>query len=162
VKKFISKPKTKPRMKSLRHFLLSLILALIFYPIFNWKVLFIFVGGVLIDIDHYLWYLYKYKKFNVFHAYKFYIDKINEKREHENIGILLILHTIEFLLLIGILSFYSETILLIAIGLVFHYILDLTYIHSVLGRLIANPSIILWIIKNKNQRKQGFLGFKNL
>jgi len=132
-------------MKPWVHLLLSLILAVILYPIFNFGVIFIFIGGVLIDVDHYLWYVYKYKKFNLFDSYKFY----NIKNTKEHLGILLIFHTIEFLAAMIFLSFYFKSILIFTIGLLPHYLLDLIYFYKVYKRLIVNHSILSWIIKNK-------------
>ena len=136
-------------MKPQVNFLLSLIIALLLYPKFDWTVLFIFIGGVLIDIDHYLWYIYKFRKLNFFECYKFYLARFDKEKIKDVIGILLIFHTIEFLLAMMILSFYFESILFVTIGLVSHHILDLIFLYTVPKCIVANHSLILWIIKNK-------------
>lgn len=136
-------------MKPLVHILFSLILAVVLYPIFNWRVLFVLAGGFLIDIDHYLWHIYKYKKFNLINSYKFYMKNI-EVNDFTNVtGILLIFHTIEFFLIIIFLSFYNQFVLLFLIGLLGHYLLDLIWCIRVPKRVIVNHSIIWWITKNK-------------
>lgn len=135
-------------MKPPTHLIFALFLAALLYPIFNWKVLFILAGGVLVDVDHYLWYIYKYKKFNIINSYKFYLKNI-EVNDYSNVyGILLIFHTIEFLLLMILLSFYIEFALIFTIGLVLHYLLDLIFLYILPKRIIANHSIIWWIVKN--------------
>ena len=144
-------PKTNLKMKTWVHFVVSSILAVIFYPIFNWKVLFIFAGGVLIDVDHYLWYVYRYNNFNLFGCYSHYIRQFKDNFK-KNIGILLLFHTIEFLVIAVIFSFLNELVLIFTIGLVSHYLLDLIFLYSVPKRFIANHSIIHWLIKNEIQK----------
>ena len=139
-------------MKTWVHFLVSLILAITFYPIFNWKVLFILVGGVLIDIDHYVWYIFKYKKFDIFRCYRLFTEEGKRSGFKLFLGIFIIFHTIEFALLMLALSFFNELALLFTIGLVFHYILDIIWQYSLLKQLIINPSIISWFYKNKIQK----------
>jgi hypothetical protein len=136
-------------MNSWVHFLSFLMLAVIFYPIYNWKVLFILAGGVLIDIDHYFLYVFRFKKFNLFHCYTYFRDENNIKK---HIGCLLIFHTIEFLLILLLLSFYFEFVLIFMIGSLTHYLLDLTWYYFVPKRLVATHSIISCIIKNKIQK----------
>jgi len=87
-------------MRTWVHLLVSLLLAAILYPTLGWKVLFILAGGVLIDIDHYLWYVHKHKKFGLIGCYNNFTIEA-EKSDWKNVnGILLIFHTIEFLLII--------------------------------------------------------------
>ena len=131
------------------HFLTSLILALILYPIFKWKVLFILMGGFLIDIDHYFWYIYKFRKFNLFGCRKYFIDNNNIK---EQTGGLLIFHTIEFLIASIILSFYFKFMLIFTIGILSHYFLDLLNYYFFMKRFVLNHSIISWLYKNKIQK----------
>lgn len=136
-------------MKTYVHFAVSAILAVIFYPLFKWNVLFILVGGVLIDIDHYLWYAYKYKKFNILESYKFYIKVMDANDFSKVTGMLCIFHTIEFLLLMALLSFYFKPALIFTIGMASHYLLDLLYLYVVPKRFILNHSLIWWLIENK-------------
>lgn len=135
-------------MKPWVHFLVSLVLAIIFYKILEWKVLFIFIGGVLIDIDHYFWYAYKHKSLDFIHAYKHFSAQMKNHEFEENVGILLIFHTIEFLFAVVLLAFYSQYALAFAIGLIGHYIMDLIYLYAVPKRLITETSAIRWMIKN--------------
>lgn len=131
------------------HFFYSLILAVILYPVFKWKAAFILAGGVLIDIDHYFWYVCKYKKINFLGCYRHYLERMDEHKVMENIGILLIFHTIEFLSIMIFLSFYSDLAFIFTIGAISHYLLDLIFLYRVPKRFIANHSIILWLAENK-------------
>ena len=140
------------KMKIWVHFLTSLILAAILYPTFSWIVIFIFIGGVLIDIDHYINHAFRYKNLKLSDCYNHYIVTNKKNSYHKNIGILLIFHTIEFIILMSLLSFYSNIILMATIGLLTHFIMDLIYTFSIHDRLVANYSLISWIIKNKIQK----------
>ena len=135
-------------MKTWMHLLVSSILALALYPLFNWNSLFIIAGGVLIDIDHYFWYIYKFKKFSLLDCYFYFIGSMGRGSIMKNIGILLVFHTIEFLLMALLLSFYNELALMFTIGLLSHYLLDGLFLYNVAKRFITSPSIILWISKN--------------
>ena len=136
-------------MKTWVHLLVSSVLAALLYPLFGWNVLLILAGGVLIDVDHYFWYVSKYKKFNLFYCYSYFMARMNQKGFKEHKGILLIFHTIEFLLIIVLLSFYFEAAFIFLVGLLSHYLLDAIFLYTVAKRLITNHSIINWIIKNK-------------
>lgn len=139
-------------MKTSVHLWVSLIIAAAFYPLYSWKVVFIIVGGVLIDIDHYFWYVYKYQDLSIIKSYKFYIKNVNENNFSNVIGILLVFHTIEFLLLMLVLSLYNQFALIFTIGLLSHYVLDLIYLYFIPRRFIVNHSLIYWVFKNKIQK----------
>ena len=139
-------------MKPLSHLMFSSILAILLYPLYNWKVLFVLAGGFLIDIDHYLWYIYRYKKFNLIDSYRFYMKNIEVNDFTNVMGILLIFHSVEFLLVMIILSFYNEYVFIFTIGVILHYLLDLIFLFIYTRRFIVNHSIIWWIIKEKIQK----------
>ncbi len=107
-----------------QHMIIGLIVSLLLYPIYGIKVLVIFISNILIDSDHYLWYIFSFKKYNLFKAFKFYKNRTLRLKYK---GILHIFHTSEVLILIIILSFYSEIFFLILIGFVIHLILDAIY-----------------------------------
>lgn len=142
-------------MKVWVHILSSSILAALLYPLFNWKVLLILAGGVLIDIDHYLWYVCKFKNISVVKCYGHFMKGTNKGNVFKNIGVLIIFHTIEFLLVMLVLSFYIKFALLFTIGLLSHYLLDLIWLYFIPKCFIANPSIINFIIKKLSPSKAG-------
>ena len=139
-------------MKPLAHFFSSLILALSLFPILKWNALLILAVGFLIDIDHYFWYVYKYRKINIFDSYKFFIKPMNEKSFGSVMGILLIFHTVDFLMVMLALSYLSKLALAFTIGLLLHYALDLLYLYFVAQRFVVNHSIIYWLYKEKIQK----------
>ena len=136
-------------MKTSVHIAASAALAAMVYPFFQWKVPLIFVGGVLIDVDHYLWYVYKYKKLSLLGCYRHYMKHMGDSHQEKDFGTLLIFHTAEFLLLMAVLSFYSEYFLVFTIGLFGHYLLDLAYLYSVPKKFIVNHSVIYWLCMGK-------------
>ena len=139
------------KMRTWAHVLSSLILAISLFPVFNWGAVIILVSGVLIDIDHYFWYIYKYKKFNLIDCYIYFLVDVPNKNFEDALGCLLIFHTAEFLMLMVVLSFYSTYSFIFTIGLLLHYALDVIYHITVPKRVIANHSLFWWILKNKQK-----------
>lgn len=124
------------------HFIVSIILSILLFSIFKWNVLLILVGGVLIDVDHYLLYYMKFKKFDLVKGYKYFSEKDCWK---ELINSLSIFHTVEFLILMIVLSFYYKLFILMVIGMVPHLIMDFIYESKATGRLVKCPSFIYWL-----------------
>lgn len=139
-------------MKTSVHLISSIILAAALYPVFQWKVILILVGGVLIDADHYFWYIYKYKNFNFVDSYKFYIKNMEIKDFTNVAGILLVFHTVEFLIIMAVLSYFSKFALMFTIGLLLHYALDLIYLYIVAKKFVVNHSVIHWVYKELIQK----------
>ena len=138
-------------MEIWKHALASSVLALVLYSFFKWNVAFIFVGGVLVDIDHYFWYIFKFKSLNLFDCYNYYMEHMDKKKIYNIVGLLMVFHTIEFLAICIFLSFYYKFVLVFTIGLLLHYLLDAIFLYSVPKRVVANHSIISWILKNKQK-----------
>ena len=109
-------------------------------------------GGVLIDVDHYLWYAYRYRKMDFFEAYRYYLKNLAKNDFMADIGILLVFHTIEFLAFMAVLSFYDSAFFLFTVGLASHYMLDVIFLYFVAKRRIADYSIVHWVLKNKIQK----------
>ena len=139
-------------MKTWVHIIFSMVVAAILYQIFGWKAGFILVSGVLIDADHYLWFVVKRKNFNLFECYRF-IAIESDKIKYKNFaGEVMVFHTIEFLLLMVLLSFFNEIALIFTIGLAGHYLLDIIwYIFGMKG-FILNHSLLWWLYRNKIQK----------
>ncbi|MBS3158001.1 hypothetical protein J4206_01810 [Candidatus Woesearchaeota archaeon] len=105
-----------------QHFISCIILSIVLWPFFGTLSLLCFIGGFLVDIDHNLWYMYKHKTWNGFKAYPHYIKAARKK---ERVGkCFMIFHTIEFFIILVILSFFYMSIVLVLLGLILHWILD--------------------------------------
>lgn len=102
------------------HLIVSIILAIILFPSYGFKAILVFITSFLIDIDHLFYYYSKFKRFSLIETYNYCSD--NNYKKH--IGALFLFHSIELLVLLIILSFYSEIALILAIGLISHYVLD--------------------------------------
>ena len=79
----------------------------------------IFLSSVLIDFDHYLWYRFKKRDWNLKNAY------IYLKRHRKIYKPLMLLHTIEFHILIALLIFVWQGFFYVLVGMLFHSIFDL-------------------------------------
>ena len=91
----------------------------------------IILSSVLIDFDHYLFYIYKKKDFNLKNAYNLFIQEDKHCRslpweERKNLpSKIFILHGIEVLIILIFLSFAFNYFLFIFAGFAFHLLLDL-------------------------------------
>lgn len=107
--------------------IISLILLFFIQPIY---VLIIFLSSVLIDVDHYFYYIFKRKRFSLKSAYnwnliegrKFKELSLKERKKHQYF--IFILHSIELLLILLILSRFSIFFFLIFIGFSIHLLED--------------------------------------
>jgi len=95
--------------------------------------LIITVSGVLIDVDHYLYYVYKRKNLSLTDSYRWYLKNEKkflslprEKRGEFYEGFFF-LHGIEILVLLIIFMFFSKYFLFVFTGFIFHLFLDIFY-----------------------------------
>ncbi len=106
------------------HILTGGIFSLILFYLFNISILhslIFFLASVFIDIDHY--FLFVIRK-NNFSLKKSYMWNVNLLEKHHK-STLHIFHTIEFLILIFLLSLLNSLFLFILVGLLFHSVFDL-------------------------------------
>jgi len=102
------------------HFLFGLIFSAILFPIVKWNSLIILMASVLIDVDHYLYYVFKVRKFNLKKSFNyFYMGEFGEKK------LLFVFHTVEFWVILLIASLYFHILFYFLIGIMFHMFLDL-------------------------------------
>lgn len=146
-----------------RHILLGLIFSLILF-LFIPKikligVAIIFLSSVLIDTDHYIYYIFKEKNFNLKKAIKYFVNarekkkklKSSEKKKYYSGWNFL--HGIEFLILLFVLGiFISKYFFLISIGVTFHLFLDLIE-QIYLGGRIDKISIVYDFFKFKKLKR---------
>jgi len=102
--------------------IIGIIVSALLYPIYGLNVLIILISNILIDADHYLWYILRFNSYDLVKAFRFSKDK---KLRLKYGRLLHIFHTAEVLILIIILSFYSEIFFLVLIGVVVHLLLDI-------------------------------------
>lgn len=80
----------------------------------------IFLASILIDFDHYIWYVQRKKDFSLKNAYNFLNGLGGNGKKF-----ILFLHTIEFHILIGVLIFIWTGFFYVLIGMIFHSISDI-------------------------------------
>lgn len=88
------------------------------FPIPLWGIVLVFASSVLIDFDHYLWYVVKKKDWSLKNAYNFL-------RYTDHGKTLMVFHTVEFLVLTAILSYWWIGFFYIFTGMIFHSALDI-------------------------------------
>jgi len=81
-----------------------------------------FLSAAFLDIDHYFFYIYKFKHLGLKKAWQFY-----QSIRHQPKKVFCFFHTIEFLLLIIFLNLVMKTQFFYGflIGLIFHLLIDL-------------------------------------
>ena len=137
------------------HLATSLALAAALYPFFGWVSLLVVVGGFLIDIDHYFWYVYKAKKFSIKGCYDFYILPPKNGNFFNNKDSLLVFHTIELIILIIVLALFNIYIRVVLFGLLLHLSLDVYYrITKAKYLFLSQPSVIWFMLKKKEKIAQ--------
>lgn len=104
------------------HILFGAIFSLILYflfPISIFQGSLIFLASVFIDVDHYFWYVFKKKDWNLIKTHYFLKNKGRGTRK------LMIFHTIEFHILFVILGLIWPIFYYILIGMIFHSLIDI-------------------------------------
>jgi hypothetical protein len=111
--------------------LFSIILFLIFPQIGLVGFSLIFLSTVLIDVDHYLYYVKKKKDFSLRNAYKWFMKnhanclKLPKEQRGKNYAGFFVLHGIEILIVLLLLTFVSNYFFFVFIGFSFHLLFDI-------------------------------------
>jgi hypothetical protein len=124
-------------MKPLSHFIFGIIFSLLLFLIFPKMgllgFLLIVFSSVLIDFDHYVYYVLRKKDFSLKNAYNWFIQNeqkylsLSSSERKQIYPSLCLIHTFEFLILFALLIFYSHVFLFILTGFIFHLFLDFVY-----------------------------------
>jgi len=109
----------------------------------------IFFASVLIDFDHYLWWVKRKNTWSLKKSYFFHKNLHNRKKP-----IMMIFHTIEFLLIVGILSLYFNFFIFILIGMIFHSLVDIIYFYHEKMMYVREFSLIRYLILKKKYPKK--------
>jgi len=109
----------------------SLALLLLFPQIGIIGAALIFASSVLIDVDHYIWYIFRKKDYSLKHAYDWHVRmekkyfSLPKKKRNRVRGSFCFLHGVEIIILLFLLSIWSKIFFYIAIGFSFHILLDI-------------------------------------
>lgn len=106
----------------------------------------VFLASVFIDIDHYLFYVIRFKNWNLKQAYLWH-KKIGRKHK----PVMHIFHSIEFLFLVLVLSLFLEIFLFILVGMLFHTLLDIT--DMAMYQVFSREHLLLRYLLTKDKSK---------
>lgn len=102
------------------HVIVSVLLSIFLFPFYGWLSLLIIVGGVLIDVDHYFWFVVNKRNWSLKEAYKFM-----KYEDNGNANMTLVFHNIEFWALCAVAAYFIPTLFPFIIGLLSHITMDL-------------------------------------
>ena len=81
-------------------------------------------GSILIDVDHYFLYIQRTRRFDIRGMFR-YFDALQPIQKTIPYVGLCLFHTIDFFLLLAILSFFHPVLLPLLAGCLYHFIIDL-------------------------------------
>jgi len=145
-----------------KHILLGALASLLIYFIFPQigflGLIIIFLSSFLIDIDHYLQYVYIKGSLSLINSYKYHYKNMiiwSKLSRYEKLKIkspIFIFHGIEFIIFLILLIFLDKIFLFILIGILIHLIFDLFHLYANEGVLHSKISQIYTHIKNKKKK----------
>jgi len=137
------------------HIILGAIFSLILVHFFNFSLIaggIIFLSSVLIDVDHYLYYVYKKKDWSLRRAYGFFIENERKllscpRQKRNKIAVPLCpFHGIEFVLILLFLGiFLWKYLFFVTFGFFFHLFIDIIYQTTYWDRLDRISIAYDWI-----------------
>jgi len=146
------------------HILIGAFVSLILFFVFDIGLFYssiVFLASFLIDVDHYLYYLYKKKDFSLKNSYNYFIEKekegfsMSKKSRDEHKRTQFIFHGIEFWLLLYLLGNFSVIFYFILLGIGIHMVLDYIDLYKKKEKFYIKISQIMVYIKNKNKKDFG-------
>lgn len=148
-----------PKYHAIIGFLFCVLLFLIFPAINLLGLLLIFLSTLLIDVDHYIYFVFKKKSFNLKKAYTWFkeiktswLTKQDKKEIYSYKWPVMFLHNLEFILLLIILCSFNYYFKFILIGVLLHLFLDYLELIYFKFPLTLKLSLIYLLIRNKNKK----------
>jgi hypothetical protein len=114
------------------------------------------VGSIFIDVDHYIAYVLRFKRFDVKGMFQYFNEWLPENKEKISYGGICIFHTIEIYLMIWIASAYFPFLYFILTGMIFHIVLDYVYLFRNKAIFTRAFSIIEHFIRVGKHGKNGY------
>ena len=144
-------------MRLTKHVKYTAILSVVLLPFWNFEQIFLFaIGSIVIDIDHYICYVWSFKKFDVkgmFEYYEKWLPSVKDKIPYVGICIF---HTIEIYLILVVSATYINGILYLVMGLTFHQALDVFALKRSKSLFKRPYSVIEHLIRVKRCKKLGY------
>jgi len=85
-------------------------------------------GSILIDVDHYILYLQRRRRFDIKGMFRYFDELEAIQQTIPYVGICLF-HTVDFFVLVGLLSLGHPVFLYLLAGLLFHFVADLIHLY---------------------------------
>ena len=117
-----------PKTHIIINLFISLPLLFILKPIY---VLIFFFSSILIDVDHYIYYVFKKKDLSLKRAYKWFLVgrakwlKMSQEERKKHKHGFMVFHGIEPLFLVLVLSFFYQPLFFVFLGFSIHMVEDL-------------------------------------
>ena len=148
-----------PKQHIIIGFIVSLLLFICFPEITLLYTIIIFLSSVLIDFDHYLYYVIKKKDMHLGRAYKWWLGRrvaythMSKVERDSYKKVLMIFHGIEFWIILLLLVFINKIFLFVLIGISIHMILDFIDLFIRKDSFYIKISQIYTHLKNRNKKE---------
>ncbi len=106
-------------------------------------------GSILIDVDHQLFYFNRTGRYDVSGMFRYFRENVDENLASIPYLGVCIFHTIEFFLLVTVLSFYFPLLDYLLAGLIFHILLDIYDLIRLKVPFIRAYSLIEHLIRKR-------------
>lgn len=139
-----------------KHTLYGILLGIFLYCICEIKLILIItivLASILIDVDHFFYYIFKFKQYNPLKM-STYFRRYSELRNSTTMLPIFIFHNIETVILLYLISLAFPIFIYILFGVIFHMILDWMVMPIKRYPGVIKISLI-WVLIENNRRKRG-------
>ena len=142
--------------------LLSIVLLIFFPQVGLIEVFLIILSNSLVDVDHYIYYVYKKKDWSLKNAHNWFtkrnqkFEKLSKKENQRYKRILLIFHGIEFWIILFFISLIFLPFYWILFGVMIHIVFDFSELLSNGISISGKISQVYTFIKNRNKKEFKF------
>ena len=140
-------------MMPITHFAVSLVLSAWLFKYYSYAAFMVLIGGVFIDIDHYLVYVIPKRDMHFLRAYRHFKDYGRNGLHQWIKQELYAFHNLEMLALLAIFSFYSTLVFMFFIGVLVHYIMDWIAEYKAIGT-VKSLSAFAWLFRAVKRKKE--------
>ncbi len=142
------------------HILLGGIFSIIIFIFFNislFQAILIFLSSFLIDVDHYLYYVFIKKDISLKKSYKWFVKNrekwlalpIQERKKYKHS--VLLFHGIEFWIILVYAYFLNKIFLFVILGIAVHMFLDFIEIFYIKDKFYSKFSQAYTFIRDRNK-----------
>ena len=140
-------------MKLWSHFIVSLLVSSIIINENKIGAVLFFLGSFVIDVDHYILYIIKYRSLNIKKAYQRFIENAKNKSPEKSRKFMKVFHSIEFYLMILLISLFIPLIWFLFAGVIVHLIMDkimIKWFYNIIKyKSVGSNSVIYWLFNKR-------------